>query len=99
MSIMHEVLLLGVLGCAYGGFALLALSQARHWRSVTSKPYPAPGGILLLRVGGYDFIGNSLVLALLRDGSSFGGLLWATSISLAALAVALTLAGMPARQH
>ena len=32
----------------------------------------------------------SLVLALLRDGPSFGGLLWVTTISLAALAFTLS---------
>jgi len=38
---------------------------------------------------------TSLALALLRDWPSFGSLLWATMISLAALAVAFALAWRP----
>jgi len=38
---------------------------------------------------------TSLALAPLRDGPSFGSLLWATVISFAALAVAFTLAWRP----
>jgi len=38
---------------------------------------------------------TSLALALLRDGPSFGSLLWATTISLAALALAFMLAWRP----
>jgi len=40
-------------------------------------------------------IALSLILAPLRDGPSFGSLLWATAISLAALGVAFTLAWRP----
>ena len=44
-----------------------------------------------LRLGSALLLALALVLALARDGPGFGGLLWGTAISLAALAVAGTL--------
>jgi len=88
-------LLLGVLAAAWLGFALLALSQARHWLRVAGTAPPSPARVLVLRWAGGASIVLSLVLALLRDGAGFGSLLWATAISLAALAVAFTLAWRP----
>jgi len=49
----------------------------------------------VLRGAGAGMIALSLVLALMREGPGFGSLLWATMISLAALAVAFTLAWRP----
>jgi len=51
--------------------------------------------LLVLRMIGGALIALSLLLALTRDGPSFGSLLWATVISLVALAVAFTLAWRP----
>jgi len=89
------VLLLGVFAAAYAGFALLALSQGRHWTSVAGTKPPGRVHAIVLRAGGGATIAFSLALALMRDGASFGALLWATAISLAALAVAFTLAWRP----
>jgi len=90
------LLLLGVFAAAYAGFALLALSQQRHWNSVAGTTPPCRVQIIVLRAVGGAMIALSLVLALMRDGPSFGSLVWATAISLAALAVAFTLAWRPA---
>ena len=77
------------------GFALLAVSQARHWRTVSGTAGPSPIATILLRVLGSGCLLSALGLALIRDGPSFGALLWATAISLAALAVAFTLSWQP----
>jgi len=87
--------LLTLLAAAYAGFALLALSQARHWRTVVGAAALPRRRVLVLRTLGGALIALSLILALMRDGPSFGSLLWATAISLAALAVAFTLAWRP----
>jgi len=89
------LLLLAVFATAYAGFALLALSQGRHWASVVGTVPPGRVLVIVLRAGGGAMIALSLMLALMRDGPSFGSLLWATAISLAALAVAFTLAWRP----
>lgn len=89
------VLLIGTFGAAYVGFALLALSQTRHWRRVLDAPPPSFRQPRMLRALGGAAIGLSLALALLRDGPGFGALLWATVLSLVALAVAFTLAWRP----
>jgi hypothetical protein len=77
----------------YAGFGLLALSQTRHWRAVAGSAALPPGQVRLLRVAGAALITLSLMIALTRDGPSFGILLWVTVLSMAALAVAFTLAG------
>jgi len=89
------MLLVAVLATAYVGFALLALSQPKHWRKTVRAPLPGRRRLRLLRASGGLLIAGSLALALLRDGPSFGALLWATAISLAALGAAFTLAGCP----
>jgi len=43
--------------------------------------------VIPLRASGFAFLLLALVLALLRDGASFGSLLWVTMISVSALAV------------
>jgi len=91
----NSLLLLALLATAYAGFALLALSQARHWRSVARAAALTRRRVLTLRAIGVALIALSLILSLLRDGPSFGSLLWATAISLAALGVAFTLAWRP----
>ena len=93
---MHGLpLLIGLFLSAYLGFALLALSQTRHWRAVSSRAQPPFTGKLLLRGFGAICLLLALGLALLRDGPSFGAVLWATLISLAGAAVAFTLSGCP----
>jgi len=90
-----SLLLLALLVAAYAGFALLALSQARHWRIVIGDVALPRRRVRVLRTLGGALIALSLILALVRDGPSFGSLLWATAISVAALAVAFTLAWRP----
>ena len=93
---MQEALLLPALFLsAYLGFALLALGQARQWRRVSGAPPPDRIRILALRLLGAAGLALSLTLSLLRDGPSFGSLLWTTTISLAALAIACPLTWRP----
>ena len=80
---------------AYAGFLLLALAQARPRQRLGLTAELAPGRRLSLRLGGALLLALALVLALARDGPGFGGLLWCTAISLAALAVACTLSWPP----
>ena len=93
---MQSALLIATALAAYLGFALLALGQARPWQRVAQTPPPPTGlRLLALRMLGGLALALSLGLALLRDGPSFGALLWATAITLAALAVAFTLTWRP----
>ena len=85
------LLLVGIVTVAYLGFALLALSQARPWQRVSQARPPTDIRRLALRALGGLALVLSLVLCLVRDGPSFGALLWATAISIAAAAVAFTL--------
>ena len=81
---------------AYFGFAFLAVSQTRHWQAVggdASKPSRLDRR--LLRSFGIGFLLSALGAALVRDRPSFGVLLWATTISIAALTVAFTLSWRP----
>ena len=96
MAMADWLLLAGIVTAAYLGFALLALTQARSWRRLGQSPPPTGIRRLALRtVGGLALL-LSLVLCLVRDGPSFGALLWATAISLAAATVAFTLTWRPA---
>lgn len=90
-----DLLLVAIFSAAYLSFALLALSQVRHWRVVFDKALPTQREVLLLRSLGILMLSISLALSLVRDGASFGSLLWITMIGVAALAVALTLAWRP----
>jgi hypothetical protein len=88
-------LLLAVLAACYVGFALLALSQDRHWHHLERRRHCPPRAVLPLRMAGYGLLFAALVLALVRDGPGFGSLLWATMISIGALAVVCTLTWRP----
>lgn len=88
-------LLLAVLAACYLGFALLALSQDRHWHHVDRGSQCSLRALFLLRSVGYGLLFAALVLALVRDGPGFGSLLWATMISIGALAVVCTLTWRP----
>ena len=91
----ETMLLLLLLAAAYYGFALLALSQRRHWTRAIGEGEPPPRQARRLRVAGYALLAVAFVLAVLRDGASFGIVLWASVISVAAIAVALTLTWRP----
>lgn len=88
---MAAALLIALFLASYCGFALLALSQARHWqRAGGSVPCPARL-VVPMRTLGYGLLLAALALALVRDGASFGSLVWATTLSVGALAVVGTL--------
>jgi len=91
----EALLLLGVFAADLFGFALLALSQTKHWRQVTGAAAPARGRIRAMRALGAALLGLAYALALRRDGPSFGTLLWVTALSPTALAVACSLAWRP----
>lgn len=88
---MAATLLIALVVASYCGFALLALSQERHWqRAGGSLPCPARL-VVPMRALGYGLLLAALALALLRDGASFGSLVWATMLSVGALLVVGTL--------
>jgi hypothetical protein len=87
----EAILLLAVFATAYLGFAALAMSQDRHWHHLGGGRHCPPRTRMLLRVAGYLLLFLALVLALVRDGASFGSLLWATIITVGALCVVATL--------
>jgi len=89
---MPEVaLLVGIFVACYLGFALLALSQDRHWHHAGGGRHCPRRTALVLRLAGYALLASALVLAIERDGASFGSLLWATAITIGALLVVATL--------
>lgn len=85
------IMLILLLLAAFLGFLLLALAQARPRQRLGLTVELARGPRSGLRLGGALLLALALVLALARDGPGFGGLLWGTAVSLAALAVACTL--------
>jgi hypothetical protein len=92
---MAAILLAVVLAATYLGFALLALSQDRHWHHLGGGRHCPPRLVWLLRTSGYGLLLASLVLALWRDGPSFGALVWVTALSICAFAVVATLTWRP----
>ncbi len=88
---MASALLLALALACYFGFALLALSQDRHWeRAGGGRDCPARL-VLPMRSLGYALLLASLALALWRDGAGFGSLVWATMLTVGAVAVTCTL--------
>lgn len=93
---MRETMLLAaLLAAAYCGFTALAVAQPRHWTRVIGEGAPSQRQVWRLRGGGYVLLLVAFALALLRDGASFGIVLWATAISLSAMSVAFTLTWRP----
>jgi hypothetical protein len=88
---MAPALLLALALASYLGFALLALSQDRHWERVGGGRHCPPRLVLPMRILGYVLLLASLALALWRDGPGFGSLVWATMLSVGAIAVTCTL--------
>jgi hypothetical protein len=70
---MTFVLTITTLVAATSGCMLLALSQRRHWQAVTGTASQARSSV---RPAGWGLIGVSLVMAVMREGTSFGALLW-----------------------
>lgn len=92
---MSAVLLAALLASTYLGFALLALSQDRHWHHLGGARHCPAGATRILRPCGYGLLAVSLIVALLRDGASFGTLVWVTTLTIGAFAVASTLTWRP----
>lgn len=84
------LLLLAAAAC-YFGFACMALSQDRHWQSVMAGLQLKRRLAIRLRCAGGFALAVGLALALLRDGPSFGSLLWVLLLAAGASAVAFTL--------
>ena len=80
---------------SYLGFALIALSQERHWSHVTGRD-EVPARPRLNAALGTVLLFIALLLALRSQGVSFGSLLWVMLVSAGAVAVALTLSWRPA---
>lgn len=75
------------------GCACLALSQDRHWKTVTAAPRrPA----LPLRLAGFALLGSSLAACIARDGGGFAALMWPLLFAAGALATAALLTWRPA---
>lgn len=77
------------------GFACLALSMGRHWEELTGEITLSARRLAVLRMVGGLALAASLVLALLRDGPSFGSLIWVLSLTVGAIAVTFTLTWRP----
>ncbi len=93
---MREILLFSALMVAlYVGFALLALSQVRHWRAIGLDSRLPRTAMAVLRVLGFALLAASLPIALWCDGTDFGSLVWGVLLSLSACAVAFTLSWRP----
>jgi hypothetical protein len=88
------LLLIGA-ATTYVGFAWLAMSQDRHWRSVGGIDRVPPRRRLWLRRAAAVPLCLSLAISLFRDGSGFGMLMWLGELCLAAYAVVVTLSRWP----
>jgi hypothetical protein len=89
---MASGLLIAMALLCYLGFALLALSQDRHWRRVGGGSVPCPPRLVWpARMAGCGLLLLALPLAVVRDGPDFGAVLWATMLSVGAIAVVATL--------
>jgi hypothetical protein len=77
------------------GFALLALSQERHWHAVMRAP-PTPAiRPLPLRATGCALQPLALAGFVHAQGPGFGSLLWGVGATAAAMTVALVLSWYP----
>ncbi len=89
------LLFLATLAISYVGFACLALSLATHWRKATGESTLPSNRINTLRMIGFSALAVSFALALLRDGVSFGSLLWVLILTLSAVMTAFTFTWKP----
>ncbi|WP_198972932.1 DUF3325 domain-containing protein [Xylophilus sp. ASV27] len=90
---MREALLtLLAAALAYAGFALWALSQQRHVGAVLGTHDDVPVRTAALRISGSILLLAALALCLRGHGPGLGSVVWMVLISVAAIAVAFTLA-------
>lgn len=80
---------------AYVGFACLALAMGRNWEQVYGQRVERPPWRGRLLAIGWPLLALAYAACWLRDGPSFGSLLWVVLIGAAAMAVAQTLAWRP----
>ena len=84
-----------IFGVSYVAFSCLALRQTRHWQAVAgAKAGPSPAR-WLLGILGVLLLVASFVLSLAHEGTSYGILLWVTSLTMTAFGVVATLAFRP----
>ncbi|AWK88789.1 DUF3325 family protein [Azospirillum thermophilum] len=95
---MHDALtLLVVFALVYLGFAALAQVLDRRRRDLLdARGGPLHRTAMRLRLSGLVCATVALGVAVLRDGMSFGFLLWTLALTVGALAVGATLARMSA---
>ncbi|MCX7069718.1 MAG: DUF3325 domain-containing protein [Gammaproteobacteria bacterium] len=89
------LLLLAALAAAYAGFALLALSQSRHWQQVLPGHGQQPPHRRARRWLASLALALSLATCVVRDGVVFGVVLWLLQLSVAAPLLAFTLSWRP----
>jgi hypothetical protein len=77
---------------AIAGCVCLALSQERHWRTVTGA---APRASRPLRLSGWTLLTAGLACCIAADGASFAALLWPLLAMLGALLTAAVLTWRP----
>src|ERR1700749_558057 len=85
----------GVFAANFCGRGLLASSQAKNWPRVAGTGRSPRQTAWFARAVGCGLLAGGLVIAALRQGASFGSILWCTSLSVSAIAVALTLTWRP----
>lgn len=91
----EAALLLAGFAASWLGFALLASSQAQHRKAIAVTRLPSAQQRLIQRGAGGLLLLFALVPTYLRDGPSFGVVLWLLLLSLAAMTLALMLAWRP----
>ncbi len=82
---------LGAFAVLLAGFALMALSQDRHWGRVSHAPASGSRARLSLRLAGLLLVQAALLPCVYGQGVAFGTLLWVVLLSLAAASIALAL--------
>lgn len=85
------LLLLALLGVTYAGFAALALSQRPNWDILMLRRRFPAHLVRTLRACGFALLVSALSIALVRDGPSFGAILWTIMLAIGAALVAATL--------
>lgn len=93
---MREIaLLMLAMAASCFGFACLALSMDRHREAVSAEIAWSARRLAVLRTLGGLALAASLVFALMRDGPSFGSLMWVLILTAGAIAVTFTLTWRP----
>ena len=93
---MREAVLLFVsFAASWLGLALFAYSQAKHRKAMAVARTPLRQQLMIRRGAGVLLLLAALLLTYLRDGPSFGTVLWLLLLSLAAVTVTFVLAWRP----